>query len=104
MKQRVKLAQALVQTRICCARWTDQRLDPGAATRCSRCDPADRQRVRDLGVVCSHLCWRGGTDLRLTGRDRRRPLLRADRISAMTEARDVLVVEVAEGTEELEAR
>jgi len=31
-------------------------------------------------------------------------LLRADRVSAMTEARDVLVVEVAEGSDELEAR
>ncbi|MEV8505315.1 ABC transporter ATP-binding protein [Actinoplanes sp. NPDC051475] len=104
MKQRVKLAQALVH-------------DPDLLLLdepTNGLDPAGRDAmlalVHRIGtefgisvVVCSHLL---GEVERICdsliaiegGR-----LLRADRISAMTEARDVLAVEVSEGTEELAA-
>ena len=55
-------------------------------------------------VVCSHLL--GEVERicdSLVAIDGGR-LLRADRVSAMTEARDVLVVEVSEGTDELVTR
>ena len=102
MKQRVKLAQALVH-------------DPDLLLLdepTNGLDPAGRDAmltlVHRIGtefgisvVVCSHLL---GEVERICdslvaiegGR-----LLRADRISAMTGARDVLAVEVSEGTEEL---
>ncbi|SDT70679.1 ABC transporter ATP-binding protein [Actinoplanes derwentensis] len=102
MKQRVKLAQALVH-------------DPDLLLLdepTNGLDPAGRdamlaliQRIgTEFGisvVVCSHLL---GEVERICdsliaiegGR-----LLRADRISSMTEASDVLAVEVAEGTDEL---
>jgi ABC-2 type transport system ATP-binding protein len=105
MKQRVKLAQALVH-------------DPDLLLLdepTNGLDPAGRDAMLTLihrigtefgisVVVCSHLLGEvericdslvaidGGT------------LLRADRISSMTGARDVLVVEVAEGTDDLAAR
>jgi ABC-2 type transport system ATP-binding protein len=104
MKQRVKLAQALVH-------------DPDLLLLdepTNGLDPAGREAmlalVHRIGtefgisvVVCSHLL---GEVERIcdslvaieAGR-----LLRADRISAMTGARDVLAVEVSEGTEELSA-
>jgi ABC-2 type transport system ATP-binding protein len=104
MKQRVKLAQALVH-------------DPDLLLLdepTNGLDPAGRDAmlalVHRIGtefgisvVVCSHLL---GEVERICdslvaiegGR-----LLRADRISAMTAARDVLAVEVSEGTEELAA-
>jgi ABC-2 type transport system ATP-binding protein len=104
MKQRVKLAQALVH-------------DPDLLLLdepTNGLDPAGRdamltliQRIgNEFGisvVVCSHLL---GEVERIcdsliaieSGR-----LLRADRISAMTTASDVLAVEVSEGTEELAA-
>jgi ABC-2 type transport system ATP-binding protein len=102
MKQRVKLAQALVH-------------DPDLLLLdepTNGLDPAGRdamlvliQRIgTEFGisvVVCSHLL--GEVEricdslIAIDGGK----LLRADRISAMTEARDVLVVEVAEGTDEL---
>jgi ABC-2 type transport system ATP-binding protein len=104
MKQRVKLAQALVH-------------DPDLLLLdepTNGLDPAGRDAmlalIHRIGtefgisvVVCSHLL---GEVERICdslvaiegGR-----LLRADRISAMTAASDVLAVEVAEGTEELSA-
>jgi ABC-2 type transport system ATP-binding protein len=104
MKQRVKLAQALVH-------------DPDLLLLdepTNGLDPAGRDAmlalIHRIGtefgisvVVCSHLL---GEVERICdsliaiegGR-----LLRADRISAMTEARDVLAVEVSEGTDELAA-
>jgi ABC-2 type transport system ATP-binding protein len=104
MKQRVKLAQALVH-------------DPDLLLLdepTNGLDPAGRDAmltlVHRIGnefgisvVVCSHLL---GEVERICdsliaiegGR-----LLRADRISAMTTASDVLAVEVSEGTEELAA-
>jgi ABC-2 type transport system ATP-binding protein len=104
MKQRVKLAQALVH-------------DPDLLLLdepTNGLDPAGRDAMLALiarigtefgisVVVCSHLL---GEVERICdsliaiegGR-----LLRADRISAMTEARDVLAVEVSEGTDELAA-
>jgi ABC-2 type transport system ATP-binding protein len=105
MKQRVKLAQALVH-------------DPDLLLLdepTNGLDPAGRDAmlalVHRIGtefgisvVVCSHLL--GEVERicdSLVAIDAGR-LLRADRISAMTEASDVLVVEVAEGTEELVAR
>jgi ABC-2 type transport system ATP-binding protein len=105
MKQRVKLAQALVH-------------DPDLLLLdepTNGLDPAGRdamlvliQRIgTEFGisvVVCSHLL--GEVERicdSLVAIDAGR-LLRADRISAMTEVRDVLVVEVAEGSDELEAR
>ncbi len=105
MKQRVKLAQALVH-------------DPDLLLLdepTNGLDPAGRdamlmliQRIgTEFGisvVVCSHLL--GEVERicdSLVAIDAGR-LLRADRVSAMTEARDVLVVEVAEGSDELEAR
>ena len=105
MKQRVKLAQALAH-------------DPDLLLLdepTNGLDPAGRdamltliQRIgTEFGisvVVCSHLL--GEVERicdSLVAIDAGR-LLRADRVSAMTEARDVLVVEVAEGFDELEAR
>ena len=105
MKQRVKLAQALVH-------------DPDLLLLdepTNGLDPAGRDAmlalIHRIGtefgisvVVCSHLL--GEVERicdSLVAIDAGR-LLRADRISAMTEARDVLVVEVAEGTDELVAR
>ena len=104
MKQRVKLAQALVH-------------DPDLLLLdepTNGLDPAGRDAmlalIHRIGtefgisvVVCSHLL---GEVERIcdslvaieSGR-----LLRADRISAMTEASDVLAVEVSEGTDELAA-
>jgi ABC-2 type transport system ATP-binding protein len=104
MKQRVTLAQALVH-------------DPDLLLLdepTNGLDPAGREGmlglIQRIGsefgisvVVCSHLL---GEVERICdsliaiegGR-----LLRADRISAMTTARDVLAVEVSEGTEELSA-
>jgi ABC-2 type transport system ATP-binding protein len=105
MRQRVKLAQALVH-------------DPDLLLLdepTNGLDPAGREAmlalIHRIGtefgisvVVCSHLL---GEVERIcdslvaieAGR-----LLRADRISSMTTARDVLVVEVAEGTDDLVAR
>jgi ABC-2 type transport system ATP-binding protein len=105
MKQRVKLAQALVH-------------DPDLLLLdepTNGLDPAGRdamlgliQRIgTEFGisvVVCSHLL--GEVERicdSLVAIDAGR-LLRADRISAMTATRDVLVVEVAEGTDELETK
>ena len=104
MKQRVKLAQALVH-------------DPDLLLLdepTNGLDPAGRDAMLNLiqrignefgisVVVCSHLL---GEVERICdsliaiegGR-----LLRADRISAMTAASDILAVEVSEGTEELAA-
>jgi ABC-2 type transport system ATP-binding protein len=105
MKQRVKLAQALVH-------------DPDLLLLdepTNGLDPAGRDAMLNLihrigtefgisVVVCSHLL---GEVERICdslvaiegGR-----LLRADRISAMTESIDLLIVEVAEGTDALVAR
>ena len=105
MKQRVKLAQALVH-------------DPDLLLLdepTNGLDPAGRDAMLGLihrigtefgisVVVCSHLL--GEVERicdSLVAIDAGK-LLRADRISAMTTARDVLVVEVAEGTDELLAR
>src|SRR5262245_55027475 len=105
MKQRVKLAQALVH-------------DPDLLLLdepTNGLDPAGRDAMLTLihrigtefgisVVVCTHLL--GEVERicdSLIAIDGGR-LLRADRVSAMTEARDVLVVEVAEGTDELVAR
>jgi ABC-2 type transport system ATP-binding protein len=105
MKQRVKLAQALVH-------------DPDLLLLdepTNGLDPAGRDAMlalihrigNEFGisvVVCSHLL--GEVERicdSLVAIDAGK-LLRADRISAMTTARDVLVVEVAEGTDELLAR
>ena len=105
MKQRVKLAQALVH-------------DPDLLLLdepTNGLDPAGRDAmlalIHRIGsefgisvVVCSHLL--GEVEricdslVAIDGGQ----LLRADRISAMTEARDVLVVEVSEGTDELVTR
>jgi ABC-2 type transport system ATP-binding protein len=104
MKQRVKLAQALVH-------------DPDLLLLdepTNGLDPAGRDAMLNLihrignefgisVVVCSHLL---GEVERICdsliaiegGR-----LLRADRISSMTEASDILAVEVADGTDELAA-
>jgi ABC-2 type transport system ATP-binding protein len=105
MKQRVKLAQALVH-------------DPDLLLLdepTNGLDPAGRDAMLSLigrigtefGIsvmVCSHLL---GEIERicdsLVAIDGGR-LLRADRIEHMTEARDILLVEVAEGTEELKER
>jgi ABC-2 type transport system ATP-binding protein len=105
MKQRVKLAQALVH-------------DPDLLLLdepTNGLDPAGRDAmlalIHRIGtefgisvVVCSHLLgevericdWLVAID---GGR-----LLRADKVSSMTTASDVLVVEVSEGTEELVAQ
>ena len=105
MKQRVKLAQALVH-------------DPDLLLLdepTNGLDPAGREAMLGLihrigtefgiaVVVCSHLL--GEVERicdSLVAIDAGK-LLRADRISAMTTARDVLLVEVAEGTDELLAR
>ncbi|HEX8627731.1 MAG TPA: ABC transporter ATP-binding protein [Catenuloplanes sp.] len=105
MKQRVKLAQALVH-------------DPDLLLLdepTNGLDPAGRDAmlalVQRIGtefgisvVVCSHLL--GEVERicdALVAIDGGR-LLRADRISAMTTARDVLAVEVSEGTDELATR
>jgi ABC-2 type transport system ATP-binding protein len=105
MKQRVKLAQALAH-------------DPDLLLLdepTNGLDPAGRDAMlslihrigTDFGisvVVCSHLL--GEVEricdslIAIDGGK----LLRADRISAMTESIDVLVVEVAEGADELAAR
>ena len=104
MKQRVKLAQALVH-------------DPDLLLLdepTNGLDPAGRDAmlalIHRIGtefgisvVVCSHLL--GEVERicdSLVAIDGGR-LLRADRISAMTAAADVLVVEVSEGTDELAA-
>ena len=104
MKQRVKLAQALVgdprlllldePTNGLILRWAHPDAGP---------DRADRIRVRDLETgrlpllgeieqICDHLVAIDG------GR-----LLRADTISSVTQASSVLLVEVDDGTEELQA-
>jgi ABC-2 type transport system ATP-binding protein len=105
MKQRVKLAQALVH-------------DPDLLLLdepTNGLDPAGRDAMLTLihrigtefGIsvlVCSHLL--GEVERicdSLVAIDAGK-LLRADRISAMTTARDVLLVEVAEGTDDLLAR
>ena len=105
MKQRVKLAQALVH-------------DPDLLLLdepTNGLDPAGRDAMLTLihrigtefgiaVVVCSHLL--GEVERicdSLVAIDAGK-LLRADRISAMTTARDVLVVEVADGTDDLLAR
>ncbi|MFG1831347.1 ABC transporter ATP-binding protein [Micromonospora chersina] len=105
MKQRVKLAQALVH-------------DPDLLLLdepTNGLDPAGRDAmlalIHRIGtefgisvVVCSHLL--GEVERicdTLVAIDGGR-LLRADRISAMTTATDVLAVEVSEGTDELAAR
>ncbi|HWH01443.1 MAG TPA: ABC transporter ATP-binding protein [Pilimelia sp.] len=105
MKQRVKLAQALVH-------------DPDLLLLdepTNGLDPAGRDAMLGLihrigtefgisVVVCSHLL--GEVERicdSLVAIDGGR-LLRADTVSAMTHVRDVLAVEVSEGTEELLAR
>ncbi len=105
MKQRVKLAQALVH-------------DPDLLLLdepTNGLDPAGRESmlalIERIGtefgisvVVCSHLL--GEVERicdSLVAIDAGR-LLRSDQISAMTTTRDVLVVEVSEGTDELVAR
>ena len=105
MKQRVKLAQALVH-------------DPDLLLLdepTNGLDPAGRESmlalIERIGtefgisvVVCSHLL--GEVERicdSLVAIDAGR-LLRSDHISAMTTTRDVLVVEVSEGTDELIAR
>jgi ABC-2 type transport system ATP-binding protein len=105
MKQRVKLAQALVH-------------DPDLLLLdepTNGLDPAGREAmltlIQRIGtefgisvVVCSHLL--GEVERicdSLIAIDGGR-LLRADRIENMTTSRDVLVVEVAEGIDQLEAR
>ncbi|ABP56221.1 ABC transporter ATP-binding protein [Salinispora tropica] len=105
MKQRVKLAQALVH-------------DPDVLLLdepTNGLDPAGRDSMlalihrigTEFGIsvlVCSHLL--GEVERicdTLVAIDGGR-LLRADRIDAMTSATDVLAVEVSEGTEELAAR
>ncbi len=104
MKQRVKLAQALVH-------------DPDLLLLdepTNGLDPAGRDAMLGLihrigtefgisVVVCSHLL--GEVERicdALVAIDGGR-LLRSDRVSAMTTARDVLAVEVSEGTDELAA-
>jgi len=105
MKQRVKLAQALVH-------------DPDLLLLdepTNGLDPAGREAmlvlIHRIGtefgisvVVCSHLLGEVERICDSLIAIDAGHLLRADRISAMTEARDVLVVEVAEGTDELVAR
>jgi ABC-2 type transport system ATP-binding protein len=105
MKQRVKLAQALVH-------------DPDLLLLdepTNGLDPAGRDAMLALiyrigtefgisVVVCSHLL--GEVERicdHLVAIDGGR-LLRSDRISAMTEQRDILAIEVDEGTDELAAR
>jgi ABC-2 type transport system ATP-binding protein len=105
MKQRVKLAQALVH-------------DPDLLLLdepTNGLDPAGRDDMLNLiqrigtvfgisVVVCSHLL--GEVERicdHLVAIDGGR-LLRSDNVSAMTRTTDVLVVEVSEGTEELAAR
>jgi ABC-2 type transport system ATP-binding protein len=105
MKQRVKLAQALVH-------------DPDLLLLdepTNGLDPAGRDAMLDLihrigdefgisVIVCSHLL--GEVERicdHLIAIDGGR-LLRSDRLSAMTAATDVLAVEVAEGTDVLGAR
>src|SRR4051794_9955668 len=104
MKQRVKLAQALVH-------------DPDLLLLdepTNGLDPAGRdamltliQRIgNEFGisvVVCSHLLGEVERICDSLIAIESGPLLRADRISAMTAASDVLAVEVSEGTEELAA-
>jgi ABC-2 type transport system ATP-binding protein len=104
MKQRVKLAQALVH-------------DPDLLLLdepTNGLDPAGRdamlaliQRIgAEFGisvVVCSHLLGEVERICDSLIAIEGGKLLRADRISAMTEASDVLAVEVSEGTEELSA-
>lgn len=105
MKQRVKLAQALVH-------------DPDLLLLdepTNGLDPAGRDAMlalihrigTEFGIsvlVCSHLLGEVERICHtLVAIDGGR-LLRADRIDAMTSATDVLAVEVSEGTEELAAR
>ena len=104
MKQRVKLAQALVH-------------DPDLLLLdepTNGLDPAGRDAmlalVQRIGtefgisvVVCSHLLGEVEQICDSLIAIEAGRLLRADRISAMTTASDVLAVEVSEGTEELAA-
>jgi ABC-2 type transport system ATP-binding protein len=104
MKQRVKLAQALVH-------------DPDLLLLdepTNGLDPAGRDAmlalVHRIGtefgisvVVCSHLLGEVERICDSLIAIEGGKLLRADRISAMTTASDVLAVEVSEGTEELSA-
>ena len=104
MKQRVKLAQALVH-------------DPDLLLLdepTNGLDPAGRDSmlalVQRIGtefgisvVVCSHLLGEVEQICDSLIAIEAGRLLRADRISAMTTASDVLAVEVSEGTEELAA-
>ena len=105
MKQRVKLAQALVH-------------DPDLLLLdepTNGLDPAGRDAmlalIHRIGsefgisvVVCSHLLGEVERICDSLVAIDAGHLLRADRVSAMTEARDVLVVEVSEGTDELVTR
>jgi ABC-2 type transport system ATP-binding protein len=104
MKQRVKLAQALVH-------------DPDLLLLdepTNGLDPAGRDAMlalihrigNEFGisvVVCSHLLGEVERICDSLIAIEAGHLLRADRISAMTEASDVLAVEVSEGTDELAA-
>ena len=104
MKQRVKLAQALVH-------------DPDLLLLdepTNGLDPAGRDAmlalIHRIGtefgisvVVCSHLLGEVERICDSLIAIEAGHLLRADRISAMTEASDVLAVEVSEGTDELAA-
>ncbi len=104
MKQRVKLAQALVH-------------DPDLLLLdepTNGLDPAGRDAmlalIHRIGtefgisvVVCSHLLGQVERICDSLIAIEAGHLLRADRISAMTEASDVLAVEVSEGTDELAA-
>jgi ABC-2 type transport system ATP-binding protein len=105
MKQRVKLAQALVH-------------DPDLLLLdepTNGLDPAGRDAMLELihrigtefgisVVVCSHLLGEVERICDSLVAIDAGHLLRADRVSAMTEVRDVLVVEVSEGTDELVTR
>jgi ABC-2 type transport system ATP-binding protein len=105
MKQRVKLAQALVH-------------DPDLLLLdepTNGLDPAGREAMlalihrigNEFGislVVCSHLLGEVERICDTLVAIDAGHLLRADRVSAMTQERDVLVVEVTEGTAELVAR